>query len=103
MAYTIIADHLKAIAGINTKLMPGLTEWINKLCPSYEIDTPHEFAHFLAQACHESDHFKTTREYASGKAYEGRTDLGNKYPGDGERFRGRGIFQTTCKGNYSQH
>lgn len=32
---------------------------------------------FLAQLAHESDGFKTTREYASGAAYEGRSDLGN--------------------------
>ncbi len=102
MAYTITAEHLKAIAGINTKLMTGLAEWINKICPSYEIDTAQEFAHFLAQACHETDHFKTTREYASGKAYEGRLDLGNKFAGDGVRFKGRGIFQTTGRSNYLQ-
>lgn len=102
MAYTVTADQLKAIAGYSTKLMPGLAEWINKIAPAYEIDTPQELAHFLAQGCHETDHFKTLREYASGKAYEGRQDLGNKNPGDGVKYRGRGIFQTTGRSNYLQ-
>ena len=102
MAYLITVDHLAAIAGKRTPLMPGLVEWINKTCPAYQIDTPQEYAHFLAQACHETDHFKTLREYASGKAYEGRIDLGNTRPGDGVRFKGRGIFQTTGRANYTQ-
>ena len=102
MAYIITAEHLAAIAGASTPLMPELTEWINKTCPDYEIDTPQEYCHFLAQACHETDHFRTLREYASGRAYEGRIDLGNTQPGDGVKFRGRGIFQTTGRANYLQ-
>lgn len=102
MTYIITPEHLAAIAGRSTPLMPGLADWINKLCPSYEIDTPKEYAHFLAQACHETDHFETLREYASGKAYEGRLDLGNTQPGDGVMFKGRGIFQTTGRANYLQ-
>lgn len=102
MAYLVTVDHLTEIAGKRTPLMPGLVEWINTTCPQYQIDTPQEYAHFLAQACHETDHFKTLREYASGKAYEGRIDLGNTRPGDGVRFKGRGIFQTTGRANYTQ-
>lgn len=98
----ITIAHLKSIAGIETKLMPDLATWINLICPTYEIDTAQEYAHFLAQACHESDHFKVTEEYASGKAYEGRSDLGNTQVGDGVRFKGRGIFQTTGRSNYQQ-
>lgn len=102
MPYVITAEHLAAIAGHETPLMVDLATWINRTCPLYEIDSPQEYCHFLAQACHETDHFKTLQEYASGRAYEGRADLGNTQPGDGTRFKGRGIFQTTGRANYLQ-
>ncbi len=57
-------------------------------------------AHFLGQLAHESDSFKTLQEYASGKAYEGRKDLGNTAPGDGVKYKGRGYIQLTGKANY---
>lgn len=102
MVYIITEDHLAAIAGKSTPLMAELADWLNKICPGYGIDMPKEYAHFLAQACHETDRFRTLHEYASGDAYEGRKDLGNMKKGDGARFKGRGIFQTTGRANYLQ-
>lgn len=69
----------------------------------YGINTTERQAQFFAQLAHESDGFATTTEYSSGKQYEGRKDLGNLQPGDGERFKGRGFIQLTGRSNYAHY
>lgn len=66
----------------------------------YQITTPQRKAAFLAQIAHESGSLRYVREIASGEAYEGRKDLGNTEPGDGKRFKGRGLIQITGRYNY---
>ena len=79
----------------------------------FDISTPQRMAHFLAQAAHETGGFRHFVELGSGdgpdpdpyddylQRYDYRRDLGNGAPGDGECYRGRGIFQLTGKANYA--
>jgi len=84
----------------NDAIITHLANHLDEQFSKYGINTYLRVCHFLAQAAHESASFRTLQEFASGAAYEGRKDLGNVKPGDGKRYKGRGIFQLTGRANY---
>jgi predicted chitinase len=93
---------LKKIAPDGRKnIIDGLAQAMPQVIQIANLITPQRQAQFLAQIAHESDGLRATTEYASGKEYNGRVDLGNR-PGtnDGVTYKGRGLIQLTGRSNY---
>ena len=101
-----MTDWASVIKKIAPNAVPSIIKGLGAAMPQCieiaDLNTPLRQAHFLAQLAHESGGFRTATEYASGKEYEGRKDLGNTQPGDGVRYKGRGLIQVTGRANYAQ-
>ena len=94
-------ENLRVIYDYSTK--PNRDKYLpylNKYWDIFQVNTKDRQAAFLAQVGHESGQLKYAEEVASGRAYEGRKDLGNVNPGDGMKFKGRGLIQVTGRANY---
>ena len=78
---------------------------LNTAMNHYQIVGLKRVAAFIAQIGHESGQLKYVKEiWGPTKAqarYEGRADLGNTVPGDGSKYRGRGLIQITGRANYA--
>lgn len=120
----ITTDTLRLGAGCTTLRAAAWAPHIQRACQLFAIATPARVAAFLAQIGHESGHLIYTRELwgptpaqvtyerdfaapwvrlVGGQRHRNTKpfDLGNAQKGDGRRYMGRGLIQTTGRANYA--
>ena len=105
----VTALELTRLYGVKAKAAIDWVIPINTALALSECNTPYRTACWLAQVGHESGRLVYTKELwgptKQQLKYEPTTklskQLGNTEPGDGLRYRGRGLIQTTGRSNYA--
>jgi predicted chitinase len=93
---------INGIYGLSAKTLEVLYEPFKTQMKRYKIDTPKRISAFLGVIATETGNLQAVSELSSGKQYEGRADLGNTVPGDGTKYKGRGLIQLTGRALYKK-
>ncbi len=107
MKFPITLAHLQA-ARVAPRKADDYLAPLNLSMIEFSITIGERPAMFLAQIAHESDGFQYTSELwgptEAQRRYEPETSLsralGNKFAGDGYKFRGHGLIQITGRANH---
>ena len=98
------ADDLKKVCP-TVKNAETWAELFSTKLDEYKINTTNRRAMFIAQTLHETGGYKFLHEIWGPtqwqEKYEGSKELGNTEPGDGEKYKGRGLIQCTGRVNYT--